>query len=137
MPKVGIVVDASCTGGNPGNVECRGIDIATGEIVFSDQIGLATNNIGEWFAIAYGAAYIKENNLNVPLYSDSKICINWYHKKVCKTNIFRDYPHIASKNLKLASLLIEAEEIVKSCDVEIIFWNKWIYGENIADYGRK
>lgn len=137
VPARGIVTDCSCTGGNPGMVECRGLDLATGEIVFDEKIGLSTNNIGEWLAIAYGANYIVENGLNVMLYSDSKICINWYEIQQCKTNIFRDYPHLAEKNKNLLSMLSEADEIVNSCRVKIAWWNKYLWGENPADYNRK
>lgn len=135
--KSGIVVDCSCTGGNPGTVECRGLDLSTGEIVFDEMIGLATNNIGEWLAIAYGANYITEKKIKVPLFSDSKICINWYNKQQAKTNIFRDYPHIASQNKNLIPLLEEAQQIIELCRVEIKWWDKYLYGENPADYGRK
>ncbi len=136
-PTVGIAVDASCTGGNPAQVECRGVDLATGEIVFSEQVGLATNNIGEILAIAYGASYVTEKNLNIPVYSDSKICINWYYQKQIRTNIFRDYPHLAVQNKNLVGILEECLEIIKTCDVKVIWWNKYRFGENVADYGRK
>lgn len=134
---IGIVVDASTTGGNPGYTECRGLDLETGEIVFSEKIGIATNNIGEWLAIAYGANYIIEKNLGIPLYSDSKIAINWYHQKTIKTNVFRDYPHVAKENLLLAGMIEEGLDIIEKCRVEIHFWNKYKFGENPADYGNK
>lgn len=136
-PKKGIAVDASTIGGNPGLTECRGVDIETGMVIFSEQIGLATNNIGEWLAIAYGAEYICRNKLDTTLFSDSQICILWYKKKVCKTNIFTDYPEIAAKNNKLIPLLEEASDIVMVCNVKIDFWNRRQFGENPADYGRK
>jgi len=135
---VGIAVDCSVTGGNPGHTECRWINLETGEIVFDEQIGIATNNIGEFFGIAYGAEYIKSNNLNLPLWSDSKIGISWYHKKMCKTNIFRDYPTLAQKNPRLATLIEESIEIVRENNVEIKLWDKKVMGkENPADYNRK
>lgn len=133
----GIAVDASTTGGNPGICECRGIDLQTGKIVFSEQIGMATNNIAEFLAIAYGANYIAENKLNCTLWSDSKICINWYYKKECKTNIFEKYPDKCAQNPKLAQIITEGLEMVKANDVTVKFWNKYNKGENPADYGRK
>lgn len=133
----GVVVDASTIGGNPGYCECRGIDLKTGEIVFSEQIGMATNNIAEFLAIAYGATYIVENKLNCILWSDSKICINWYYKKECKTNIFEKYPDKCAQNPKLRQLISEGLEMVKANDVTVRFWNKYRKGENPADYGRK
>lgn len=137
FPSSGIIVDCSCIGGNPGRVECRGLDLSTGEIVFDEMIGVATNNIGEWLAIAYGANYIVEKKLNVTLYSDSKICLSWYKKMECRTNIFRDYPHLAVQNKNLLSLLAEADEIVQVCRVPVEWWSKHKWGENPADYNRK
>lgn len=133
----GIAVDASTTGGNPGYCECRGIDLQTGEIVFSEQIGIATNNIAEFLAIAYGANYIVENNLNCTLWSDSKICINWYYQKECKTNIFAKYPEKSKQNPNLVQQISEGLEMVKACNVDVKFWNKHYKGENPADYQRK
>ena len=135
-PTVGIAVDCSTTGGNPGHTECRGIDIETGQIVFDEQVGYSTNNLGEWLAIAYGALYITENKLNIPLYSDSQTAIQWYKNKMCKTNIFRDYPDTWRKNPNLAQMLVEAEEIVEKCRVEVRFWDNRVK-ENLADYNRK
>lgn len=133
----GIVVDASTTGGNPGYCECRGVDLQTGEIIFSEQIGMATNNIAEFLAIAYGANYIKEKNLDCTLWSDSKIAINWYYQKKCKTDIFSKYPQKAKENPKLAQQISEGIEIAQKCKVDAKFWNKFHKGENPADYGRK
>lgn len=133
----GIVVDASTTGGNPGYCECRGVDLQTGEIVFTEQIGIATNNIAEFLAIAYGANYIVENKLNCTLWSDSKISINWYYKKECKTNIFEKYPAKCAENPRLSQIISEGLEMVKANNVTVKFWNKYHKGENPADYLRK
>lgn len=132
----GIVVDASTIGGNPGLTEFRGVDLSTNKIVFSKQVGMATNNIGEYLAIAYGVDYIQKNNLNLPLFSDSQICINWYHKKILRTNFFKDYPDKAKQNGQLPRLLTEAQAIIKSSNVVVKFWRNSIK-ENPADYGRK
>lgn len=134
-PVSGIAVDCSTTGGNPGFTECRGIDIETGEIVFDEKIGIATNNLGELFAICYAAEYVKDRRIII--YSDSKIAINWFDKRVVKTNIFRDYPRLAAKNPNLATLIEEAQDIMNVYRPRVTFWEKHWYGENIADYGRK
>lgn len=138
-PTKGIAVDCSVTGGNPAQAECRGVNLETGEVIFDEQIGFASNNIAEYLAIAYGASYLHENNLDVPIYSDSQICINWVKKnRGCRTNIFRDYPQTAQRNPNLARLIEEAEEIINTVDFKIEFWNKRRYNMEIpADYGRK
>ena len=55
-PKLGIVVDGS-TRGNPGPSEYRAIDLQTGEILFHKKIGVATNNITEFFALGHALLY--------------------------------------------------------------------------------
>lgn len=137
VPTEGIVVDCSVTGGNPGYTECRGIDLQTKQIVFDEQIGMATNNIGEILAIVYGAAWVTHSEKKVPVYSDSQICIRWYHNQVIKTNFFKDYPHIAAQNKNLVHLLEEAAEIMEACRVDIRFWHNKRWGEIPADYNRK
>jgi len=134
IPK-GIVVDASTIEGNPGITECRGLDIETGEIVFSEQIGIATNNIGEFLAIAYAVEYINSKKLKYTIYSDSQTAIFWAEKGTCRTKIFMDYPNLTTTGL--AQKIEEGEEILRTYKFKIEFWNKRRHGENPADYGRK
>lgn len=61
-PKSGIAVDGACAG-NPGVMEYRGVDIASGRELF--RIGSAgnligTNNIAEYLAIVHVAALLKK-----------------------------------------------------------------------------
>lgn len=134
----GIAVDASTINGNPGDTECRGVDLETGKIVFSEQVGKATNNIGEYLAIAYGMEYLVKNNLNLPVYSDSMICIKWANFNFYRTKFFIKYGDIASKNPGLRLKLEIAKEKIKECRpyIELKFWNNRIK-ENPADYNRK
>ena len=46
-----------------------------------------TNNIGEFLAIVHALAFLKQRNLSLPIYSDSKIAMNWVRQKVCKTKV--------------------------------------------------
>lgn len=136
-PHVGIAVDASCTGGNPGNVECRGVDIATNQIVFSLTVGKASNNIGEFLAITKAIEYLKANNLNLPIYSDSKTAIGWARKKQCNTKIFIDYPHVATQNPNLKTLIANAIDTLYKSRPTILFWSNKLFKEIPADYNRK
>ncbi len=131
----GIAVDCSTTGGNPGMTECRGIDLETMQIVFSEKIGIATNNIGEFCAIAYAVEYLKGKD--VTIWSDSQNSIAWARKGICKTKIFVDYPNI--NNPTLATTISEAEKIFETYHcLDLRFWDKRKIGREIpADYGRK
>ncbi len=51
-------VDAACSG-NPGPMEYRGIDLATGEQVFHFGPVHGTNNIGEFLAIVHALALME------------------------------------------------------------------------------
>lgn len=139
-PTKGIAVDCSVVGGNPGLCEIRGVDIRSGEIVFDETLGIATNNIAEYVAIAYGVEYLKSNHIyGVPIWSDSKICINWVERNFgCKTNFFTHYPDKAKLNIPLTQIIIDAEEMIEQSKFTLLFWNKWKFGKEIpADYGRK
>lgn len=136
-PTKGIAVDASTTGGNPGYTEYRGIDISTGEIVFHDDMGCSTNNLGEWAAIITALEYLRKKGLKEVVYSDSLNAINWVRKGAVKTNMHIDYPE---------KFTIELEEIIadklKSLiqfhpEPNVAFWDNKNWGENPADFGRK
>lgn len=40
-----------------------------------------TNNLGEFLAIVHGLAYLKKQNKNIPIYSDSRTAISWVKNK--------------------------------------------------------
>ena len=63
-------VDAACSG-NPGPMEYRGIDLATGETVFHFGPMHGTNNIGEFLAIVHALALMQQRGLKKAIYSDS------------------------------------------------------------------
>ena len=54
-----ICVDAACSG-NPGDMEYRGVDIASGKEIFHSKVFKeGTNNIGEFLAIVHGLSLLK------------------------------------------------------------------------------
>ncbi len=134
-----IIVDCSTTKGNPGFTEYRGLNLETGELLFEKEVGMATNNIGEWLAIVHAIHYLKDKGIKGCVWSDSKIAISWAIKKICKTNIFEHYPALAKQNQNLQSFISEALAELRSAPyTEIRFWDKWKEGkENPADYNRK
>jgi len=125
----GIAVDAAhsiknrCT-------EIQGIDLATGEVIFYENLGNQTVNIGEFLAIVAAAKYIVAHDYKPRLiYSDSTTAITWFKEK-----------YTASK--KRNKHLQKAEIYLKACwrylqDIEVVHWNTQDWGENPADFGNK
>ena len=69
-------------------MEYRGVDTETqAEIFRLLPMKDGTNNIGEFLAIVHALAFLKQRNLSLPIYSDSKIAMNWVRQKVCKTKV--------------------------------------------------
>lgn len=132
--KQAICVDAACSG-NPGILEYRGVNLVTGQEIFHrGPFPEGTNNIGEFLAIVTGLAYLKQNGLSLPLYSDSRNAILWVQQKSAKTKLPRNY-----KNKELFELLDRAEEWLhnNTYDTRIYKWETKAWGEIPADFGRK
>ena len=79
-----LAVDAACSG-NPGPMEYRGVYLLTGQEIFHFGPVYGTNNIGEFLAIVHGLALLKQKQLDMPLYSDSRNALLWVKQKKCKT----------------------------------------------------
>jgi len=129
-----LAVDAACSG-NPGVMEFRGVVADTGTQVFhrGPYVG-GTNNIGEFLAIVLGLAYLKQQNLNWSLYSDSKTAIAWVRQKQCKTKIEWN-----AKNHDLQVAVRAAEKWLRenTWTTPIYKWDTEHWGEIPADFGRK
>ena len=129
-----LLVDAACSG-NPGLMEYRGVDTATGREIF--HLGTypdATNNIGEFLALVHGLAYLKQRGWNYPIYSDSVSAIAWVRGKKCKTQLAR-----TEKNIPVFDLIARAERWLASNQYsnKILKWDTPNWGEIPADFGRK
>ncbi len=126
-PTKAIVVDAG-TKGNPGEAFYRGMDLETGKILFEANIGVATNNIAEFFAVCHAYHFREKNGLTLDIYSDSVTAISW----------FRNGRHVSTfKDEKIIKRLDEACAYAKTIDYKIKKWETKIWGEIPADYGRK
>ena len=130
-----ISVDAACSG-NPGEMEYRGVLTHNKQQIFiKGPFIKGTNNIGEFLALVHGIALLKSKNKeNIPVYSDSKIAMNWVKQKRCKTNM-----HFDASNRDLLDLIKRAEKWLKENTYKnpILKWETKAWGEIPADFGRK
>jgi len=139
-PKVGnpvlesLSVDAACSG-NPGIMEYRGVNTKTGHQLFhKGPFPLGTNNIGEFLGVVHALAYLKKNNSNVPVYSDSRTAIKWVKDKAVKTKLSRN-----AKTGHLFELLDRAVLWLNTNEYPntVLKWQTEMWGEIPADFGRK
>jgi ribonuclease HI len=127
-------VDAACSG-NPGPMEYRCIDLATGMQVFHFGPLHGTNNIGEFLAIVHALALMEKQGItDKVIYSDSYNAILWVQKKQCKTKLER-----TPATAKLYEIIARAEQWLRThaVRVPIIKWDTNTWGEIPADFGRK
>ena len=128
-----IAVDAACSG-NPGKMEYRGIDLATGAQVFHFGPVYGTNNIGEFLAIVHALALMEKTGVKKTIYSDSYNAILWVKKKQCKTKLER-----TPRTEQLFGIIARAENWLRThtYSIPIVKWETKKWGEVPADFGRK
>lgn len=127
-------VDAACSG-NPGPMEYRGIDLATGAEVFHFGPLHGTNNIGEFLAIVHALALLeKQGDTQKTIYSDSYNAILWVKKKQCKTKLKR-----TPQTEPLYQIITRAEHWLRTHVYQnpVTKWETAKWGEVPADFGRK
>jgi ribonuclease HI len=128
-----IVVDASSLG-VPGPTEYQGFLMPEKKQLFSIQIGLATNNIGEFLGIVHALALCLKNGWKLSVYSDSVTALAWVRNQKVKSDLERSTrTHEAWGLVERALTWLYAHpgpHPIKKWETE--FW-----GENPADYGRK
>ena len=129
-----ISVDASSIG-NPGIMEYQGVETETKNIIFKKgPFKDSTNNIGEFLAIVHALALMKKKGDTRPIYSDSKIAINWVKNKMINT-----FNPETKNNEKSRELIKRALIWLNENDYpnEILKWETKAWGEIPADFGRK
>lgn len=129
-----IAVDAASSG-NPGIMEYRGVDTKTAKELFRQgPFKQGTNNIGEFLAIVHGLAFLKKQNSDRIIYTDSKTAMSWVRKKNCNTKLEKN-----PKNEIVFELISRAVTWLKtnSYDTTIVKWETKAWGEIPADFGRK
>ncbi|MDO4163010.1 MAG: ribonuclease H family protein [Bacteroides sp.] len=128
-----LAVDAACSG-NPGQMEYRGVYVASRQEIFHFGPMYGTNNIGEFLAIVHGLALLKQKGFDMPIYSDSVNAISWIRQKKCKTKLPRN-----DKSEPLFQLIERAEKWLRenTYTTKIMKWETKEWGEIPADFGRK
>jgi len=125
----GIAVDAAHSM-KRGKTEFQGIDLSTGKVLFYQDLGNQTINIGEFLAIVEGCKYIIEHDFQPKrIFSDSTTAIAWFKAK--KTSSGKRNKLLMKAEVYLRALAFWVDEI------EIIKWNNKDWGEIPADFGRK
>ena len=135
VPKIGIAVDCARSP-ITGQAQIRGVNLADNRELFNERVGVMTNNIAEYLAIARGIEHIADD---LYIYSDSMVAISWVKKGVgCRTTLFDQSKDIELQNPELKTLISNAEKITKNSKYILMFWNKKVIGiENPADFGNK
>ena len=128
-----LAVDAACSG-NPGQMEYRGVHVASGQQVFHFGPLYGTNNIGEFLAIVHGLALMQQRGLDLPIYSDSVNAMSWVRQRKCKTKLPRN-----ARTEELYRLIERAEQWLQThtYTTPILKWDTPRWGEIPADFGRK
>lgn len=128
-----LAVDAACSG-NPGPMEYRGVYLLTGQEVFHFGPVYGTNNIGEFLAVVHALALMKQKNIQMTVYSDSRNALSWVKQKKCKTKLER-----TPKTEKLFQLIERAEKWLRENEytTPLLKWETEQWGEVPADFGRK
>jgi ribonuclease HI len=129
-----IAVDAACSG-NPGKMEYQGVVTKNKQVLFKKgPFANGTNNIGEFLALVHALAFLKQKELNTPIYTDSRTAMSWVRQKKCKTKLKQN-----SNNQKLFELVARAEIWLKQNTYSnpILKWETKQWGEIPADFGRK
>jgi ribonuclease HI len=125
----GIAVDAAHSTKNR-KTEFRGVDLKTGEIIFYEDLGNQTINIGEFLAIVEAVKYIIQHDYQPKvIFSDSVTAISWFNEK--RTASKKRYPRLMKAEIYLRAIAYWIEEI------EVVKWDNDKWGEIPADFGNK
>ena len=129
-----IAVDAAWNTAS-GDMEYKGVETKTGkEIFIQGPFKDGTNNVGEFLALVHGLAWLKRENLDLPIYTDSRTAMVWVRDKCANTSLEE-----TERNAKLFDLISRAEKWLKEneYDIKILKWETKAWGEIPADFGRK
>jgi len=125
----GIAVDAAHSTKNR-KTEFRGVDLATGEIIFYQDLGNQTVNVGEFLAIVEAVKYIIAHHFQPKvIFSDSVTAIRWFIDK--RTASGKRNPKLMKAEVYLRAMAYWVDEI------KVVKWDNRQWGEIPADFQRK
>ena len=144
-PTYGIAVDASCLpvqnskkvdGFFHGILEWQGLDLRSGAKLFASKVYSHGNvNLGEYIAIIDALSLLHGiGDTTTIVYSDSKTAIAWYNN--CKARSKHPENEKTSEIMTLFRISQEWRNDVRPPN-PVLFWNKDVWDENPADFGRK
>ena len=128
-PSEGIATDGAHSR-KRGATRYQAVDLATGELLFSRDIGNRTINIAEFLGVVEALKYIIENDHEPRIvYTDSLTAIAWVREK-------------GTASVKKSAEMKKAEVFLKVMSeetkrVQIVHWNKNEWGEIPADFKKK
>ena len=129
-----ISVDAACNMVT-GQMEYQGVHTGSRQLLFKmGPYPKASNNIGEFLAIVHALAWCKKNNINLPIYTDSRTAMAWVRNKKANTKV-----EASAANEQLFDMVDRAEKWLhnNSWNNPILKWETEAWGEIPADFGRK
>lgn len=128
-PHEGIATDAAHSMKN-GVTRYRGVDLKTGEELFSVELGNQTVNIGEFLGVVAGVKYILTNDFHPKvIYTDSMTALAWFGEK--RTASRKRYPELLKAEVFLKVYAAQIDRI------EVLHWDNTAWGETPADFGLK
>jgi ribonuclease HI len=127
-------VDAACDG-SPGQMEYRGVNTKTGKELFHvGPLANGTNNLGEFLAIVHGLAWLSQHKQTLPIYSDSRIALQWVKAKQVRSKLPRQQDTQQVWELVDRALQWLENNIYSN---QLLEWNTAQWGQIRADFGRK
>ncbi len=116
-------------------MEYQGVHTQTGKPFFKvGPLPQGTNNVGEFLAIVHALAFFKQENIGIPIYTDSVTAMAWVRNKKAKTSLKK-----VPANKKLFDYIERAENWLQNntWQNKILKWDTKNWGEIPADFGRK
>ena len=130
-----IAVDAACSG-NPGDMEYRCVEVATGKEIFHQgPFSNGTNNIGEYLALVHALALCEQQgDTSRRIYTDSVTAMAWLRARHSRSTL-----QATPENAALMNLVARADRWLASHTPRnpVAKWETEKWGEITADFGRK
>ena len=130
-----IAVDGACSR-NPGPMEYRGVEVATGREIFHfGPVPDGTNTGAEYLALVHALPYLcQRGDGTTPVYSDSRNARAWVRNRRNRTSLKR-----TPANGKIIELLARADAWLQTHNFTnpILCWDTARWGEIPADFDRK